>query len=76
MNVREWIEVMSKLNPEALVVLAKDEEGNAFSPLAYIEPGYYTAETTWSGEFFTESNELPEEPGVPDVCAVALWPIN
>lgn len=55
------------LPDDMLVVLAKDSEGNRYSPLADAELGRsYQPDTTWSGELVTEGGE---------VC-VLLWPTN
>lgn len=67
-----------------VVILAKDGEGNGFSPLVEADPGMYLADTTWSGErYLTEEQRLAkEEPDdwfqAPDdaVPAVFLWPTN
>ena len=65
------------------VILAKDAEGNGFSPAVEAEVAMYAAETTWSGErYMTEEGQAA---GVPDeyseapddaVRAVFLWPTN
>jgi hypothetical protein len=66
------------------VILAKDAEGNGFSPAYEAEVSVYTAETTWSGErYMTEEDrqatgEPDEYAAAPDeaVRAVFLWPTN
>ena len=66
------------------VILAKDAEGNGFSPLVEADPGMYAADTTWSGEhYLTEEQRLAKEQPddwfqAPDdaVPAVFLWPTN
>lgn len=50
MTVRELIEDLQKEDPEALVVMARDAEGNGYSPLHSFWIGAYRAESTWSGE--------------------------
>lgn len=73
--VRDLIAALGKLNPDALVVLAKDAEGNGFSPLCSasvdtaITEGHYDAHSAWAGDFYIDDGE----PGVP---AVAFWPEN
>jgi len=47
------------------VILAKDAEGNAFSPCDDIQLDRYLADTTWSGEL----NESGEK-------CVVLFPVN
>lgn len=66
------------------VVLAKDAEGNGFSPLVEAEVAMYAAESTWSGDrYMPEEERLAEDDPddyaeAPDdaVRAVFLWPTN
>lgn len=66
------------------VILAKDAEGNNFSPACEAEVSMYEADTTWSGErYMTEADrqatgEPDEYAAAPDdaVPAVFLWPTN
>lgn len=72
------------LPDDTIVVLAKDAEGNGFSPAVEAATGMYLADTTWSGEhYMTEEQRLAEtDPDewseAPDdaVRAVFLWPTN
>jgi hypothetical protein len=56
MTVGKLIEVLQGLPQDALVVLAKDSEGNDYSPIPG-DPDYayclgtYIPESTWHGEF-------------------------
>lgn len=70
---------------DTLVVLAKDSEGNGFSPLDEAAHAMYLADTTWSGEHYMTEEQVAadpdadeEEDGPPDgsVPAVFLWPTN
>lgn len=54
---------------DVLVVLAKDPEGNGFSPLASGSDAHYQAESTWAGWLVDGELEGGEE-------CVVLWPIN
>lgn len=74
MTVKELIEQLSVLDPKAVVILQKDAEGNGYSPLAGGEAGYYVAQNTWSGEFFSNIIDAKEE-GEPSK-AVVFYPIN
>lgn len=66
------------------VILAKDAEGNGFSPAVEAEVALYAADSTWSGErYMTEAER--QATGQPDeyseapegsVRAVFLWPTN
>ena len=66
MKVKELIELLQKEDPERLVVMSKDGEGNCFSPFANQSTGAYEANNTWSGEVHPDD-------GKP--CLV-LWPVN
>lgn len=71
-TVADLIVALSTLPPAARVVLAKDAEGNGFSPLNLAEGpdvslGTYIPDSTWSGEF--QNGDV-----APD--AVCLWPVN
>ena len=84
MNVKELIEALKQEDPNRLVVMSKDSEGNRFSPLAEVATSAYKAETTWCGEIGLEelteedikqgyADEDVVEDGVP---ALVLWPTN
>jgi hypothetical protein len=49
-TVGELIEKLKQEDPKRIVVMAKDSEGNSYSPLASFWAGAYCAENTWSGE--------------------------
>jgi hypothetical protein len=61
---------------DAIVILAKDSEGNDYSPLPD-DQGYsigsYVADSTWSGEFYDGITYDDPTRGVRAVC---LWPTN
>ena len=55
MTVQELIDQLQKVeNKSRLVVMAKDGEGNGYSPLSDFWEGAYLADTTWSGEVGSE----------------------
>lgn len=56
---------------DTLVVLAKDGEGNDFSPLDEVDAARYRADSTWSGERHSTEDEDPDA-----IPAVFLWPVN
>ena len=64
---------------DTIVVMAKDGEGNGFSPLYEGTLERYEAESTWSGEVLYTNDQDDDvdgsesEDGVP---AVILWPTN
>lgn len=54
MNVKSLIEELSKLDPQAEVILQKDGEGNGYSPLSEVDPDcIYVPESTWAGEVYS-----------------------
>lgn len=74
---------------DRLVVLAKDGEGNGYSPLAEAEEAMYLADSTWSGETYPTPEWLADEirsgtgswtvdDGAPNeaVRVVLLGPVN
>lgn len=69
MTVGELMDALDGLDVEVLVVMAKDGEGNYYSPLAEASHSSYVAETTWSGDLD------PEGEGDGEPCLV-LWPTN
>lgn len=83
-TVAQLIARLQKLPLAAQVVVAKDSEGNGFSPIAVEHPdaskpdisvGFYVPESTWAGEFYTgEFHQDDKQAG--GVDAVCLWPTN
>lgn len=63
MKVKELIEQLQKVDPERIVIMSSDSEGNSYSPLSDFWEGAYLADTTWSGEVGFEklTLELKEE---------------
>ncbi len=84
MKVKELIKLLESVDPDRLVILQKDGEGNGFSPLCDVYTGAYTLETSYSGEVYLEelTDELREQGfGEEDVCidgekAVVMCPTN
>lgn len=82
MTVGELIELLSKVPTNAIVVLSRDEEGNAFNPLWKTEAGLrFSHETGEIGYIditpsmrsvgFSEEDMMGPDEG--DECVV-LWP--
>lgn len=71
MTVKELIAALSAFPPEHTVVVAKDREGNGYSPAADLDAAHYTAETTWCGTI-----DHPDEPHPDGPNAVVIWPVN
>lgn len=77
MKVHELIEILSNWNPDHEVILAKDGEGNSFSPCAAYGVGQYVPDSTWSGELRSEEVTKGDGGCKPkEVNAVVLWPTN
>lgn len=85
MNVADLRAALDGLPDDMPVVLAKDAEGNDFSPLSGPEQGMYSARNTWSGEVYPTAEEIADptsgytdEDEAPDhaVRALVLWPVN
>lgn len=53
MTVKELIEELQELPPDAVVILQKDGEGNGYSPLYCVDPEcIYEPDSTWSGTIY------------------------
>lgn len=87
MKVKELIEKLQQCNPDDLVILAKDIEGNGYSPAGTISEDMYTPESTWSGEVslreLTSEDEeqgfTSEDVGSPEdgaVNCITIYPVN
>lgn len=83
MKVHMLIEMLKEIDPEREIVMAKDAEGNSYSPLSAMWEGAYRAETTWYGSVgFSELTTELEEEGygeddiIDGVPALILCPVN
>jgi len=78
MTVKDLIEKLEKQDPEAVIVLSNDEEGNGFSALASIDEGSYDEDTGEYGpaKLSDEDREagLSDEDIVRGKKAICLWP--
>jgi hypothetical protein len=70
MKVSQLIERLSKCDPNALVVLSRDEEGNGYSELASIDAGFKWSKS--ERELRGPDGYYPAEPK--DKPCVVLWP--
>ena len=79
--------MMQDVEDDTPIIMSKDAEGNAFSPLSGPPTkGIYVPTSTWSGEFQDKPNEdtkaidsdyyecAKKEDGA--VEAICLWPTN
>lgn len=84
MKVKELIEQLKECDPDSIVIMSEDGEGNGFSPLSEIDDSSnYLADSTWSGEVglreLTPDLEVrgySEEDILDGEKCVVLWPIN
>ena len=83
MKVQELIELLENQNPNDIVILAKDAEGNNYSPLADFSLDVYDAEYSYT--YIRELTPELTKRGFceKDLCGnpeaqncVTLWPIN
>ncbi|MFE3202213.1 hypothetical protein [Embleya sp. NPDC059237] len=87
--LRRAVAALADLPNDTPVILAKDGEGNGYSPLARISDGMYFAESTYQGERYLTDEQLADEmarpgsgwsedDGAPEgsVLAVFLEPTN
>lgn len=83
-GLRAELAKLDHLPGSTIVILAKDCEGNDYSPLASIGTAMYDADSTYSGDLYLtdEDRDAMEEPDEYDeapesaVPAVFLWPTN
>jgi hypothetical protein len=70
-TVKQLREILDQLEPERVIILSKDSEGNNFSPLNNLSPEQYVPVNTWSGWLLMdgETGELAKP-------AIVLWPTN
>ena len=53
MKVKELLEALLSVDPEAEVILQKDSEGNGYSPLCCADANaVYVPDSTWSGDVY------------------------
>ncbi len=80
MTVRELVGRLSELDPDALVVLSCDAEGNRDSPLRGVFAGTYVAETAVAGTFLHPEDVLwwvaNHGSAVAGIAAIRLVPSN
>lgn len=73
MNIGRLRALIAGMPDDMPVVVAKDGEGNDFSPLATTEEAFYEAQTTWYGDYIhpSDASDYPDA-----VKALILWPVN
>ena len=74
MTVGTLIEELQELDPNSIIVMSSDAEGNSYSPLAGLDATYlYVPDCTWSGEIKNEEDAEDYPFAVP---CVVIWPRN
>ncbi len=83
MKVKDLINELQSLSPEAEIIMSQDSEGNRFSPWSgNFSIGFYKPESTWSGEFITNEDLADQDHDTRNdyyensVDAIVIWPIN
>lgn len=78
MTVQQLIDtLMHGGNLDAVVVLASDGEGNAYSPLSDVDSeALYVSSSPWSGYVYTDDLEEVQAADEKAVRCVCLWPTN
>lgn len=86
MKVKDLIKQLQKCDPEKIVILQKDSEGNGYSPLEGIDnDSIYEEESTYSGDVWSKSWSADDaamgekewedcKKDLPD--CVVLYPVN
>lgn len=69
MKVKKLIKLLKDFDPNAIVIVSSDAEGNKFSPMEDISEHHYKGINGWSGELVQEG-EIDSEP------AIVLWPVG
>lgn len=78
MRVAQLRAALDEMPDDGLVVLAKDGEGNSFSPLSDSSFALYVPESTWAGDIYEPGDDEYDnalEGGESESCVV-LWPTN
>lgn len=75
MTVQELIKELQEQDPNRIVILQRDGEGNGFSPLSCAWAGIYRAETPWHGEIGLETlTESDKENGFSELDLIVGVP--
>jgi hypothetical protein len=73
LTVKDLKYMLAGLDDDLRVIVAKDNEGNGYSPLVEVEPAFYEIYSPWSGEYFHHKDTDRPDDSKP---AVFLWPTN
>ncbi len=72
MTTSELIQRLATYPAHMEVIMAKDGEGNSFSPVDDLSTEWYAAVNTWSGSIIAPEDVDDEE----TVLSLILWPVN
>ena len=88
-TIGELAEYLTHYPPDTPIVIAKDSEGDSFSPLWDANVQMYQAESNYSGQTYLTPEDLAEEMNKPDtryttkdsapldsIRVITLWPTN
>jgi len=73
MTVKELIDQLKSLPDDMEVIISKDAEGNSHSPMYNVSEGWYVPDSTWSGDFYSDEDDIDTEEAEKVLC---LWPTN
>jgi hypothetical protein len=73
MNASELIRMLQQVDPTRPVILAKDAEGNDYSPLADVTFGRYQPQSSYSGELVSAWTDADDDQSH---FVVILGPVN
>ena len=83
MKVKDLIKELQKLNPEALVMLQSDPEGNSYSRMAGVAAGIVNKDedTVYNDDSSASDNCLEEDEwkalkAKPSAQCAIIWPLN
>jgi len=72
MTIKELKEILAEIPEEMLVVVARDSEGNGFSPCLGVSKGIYMSYSSWSGQALPENDKRALKNGAVRACF--FWP--
>ena len=72
MTIGELKKILEQYENETEIVLAKDEEGNSFSPLMEVQRGLYKPLVDEFGEVYDVRDKAAA--GSKSMLAIILWP--
>jgi len=75
MTAGQLIDILKECDPNKIVILQKDGEGNGFSPCDGVDSeSVYEANNTWSGDVYPFDSVESTDTGW--VSCVILYPVN